>query len=185
VNGNSLDSRFSSSLLSPFQRWKLTILFLFYFSILIFPDSKSGASAILETSNQHLKDLRIAVEFKSLTSQAPGGVYLVPHLDDIRQLYGVIFVRRGLYKNGIFRFKMTLPPTYNSLGSTPQITFTPPIFNPLVDAKVFSYPTSPFLHLTPSDRCLKLSQWRRITWMESKETYFEFSFGVFEKDFLS
>lgn len=63
-------------------------------------------------------------------------MYLIPHLDDIRQLYGVIFVRRGLYKNGIFRFQITLPPTYNSLGSIPKIEFTPPIFNPLVDKKV-------------------------------------------------
>ncbi len=91
---------------------------------------------LIETSSQHLRDFRIAVEFKSLMTQAPGGVYLMPHLDDIRQFYGVIFVRRGLYKNGIFRFKLTLPPSYNSLGSTPQITFTPPIFNPLVDKKV-------------------------------------------------
>jgi ubiquitin-protein ligase len=60
----------------------------------------------------------------------------MPHLDDIRQIYGAIFVRRGLYKNGIFRFKIILPTTYNSLGSTPQILFTPPIFNPLVDKKV-------------------------------------------------
>ena len=60
----------------------------------------------------------------------------MPHLDDIRQFSGVIFIRRGLYKNGIFRFKMILPSNYNSLGSTPQIMFTPPIFNPLVDKKV-------------------------------------------------
>lgn len=93
----------------------------------------------LESSNQHIRDLRIAVEFKSLAKQAPGGVYLMPNLDDIRIFYGVIFVRRGLYKNGIFRFTMTLPPNYNSLGSTPQIVFTPPIFNPLVDKRVIFF----------------------------------------------
>lgn len=108
------------------------LFFLFFFLFFSLDDKHS----LLETSSQHLKDLRIAVEFKSLSKQGPGGVYLMPHLDDIRQFYGVIFVRRGLYKNGIFRFKMTLPSNYNSLGSTPQIIFTPPIFNPLVHPKV-------------------------------------------------
>jgi ubiquitin-protein ligase len=74
----------------------------------------------------------------------------MPHLDDIRQIYGTIFVRRGLYKNGIFRFKIILPTTYNSLGSTPQIIFTPPIFNPLVDKKVFTQISSQLPHLPTS-----------------------------------
>lgn len=60
----------------------------------------------------------------------------MPHLDDIRQHFGVIFVRRGLYRDGIFRFHLILPPDYNSSGSIPKILFTTPVFNPLVDDKV-------------------------------------------------
>ena len=76
------------------------------------------------------------VEFKHLITHAPGGVYLFPHNTDIRQLFGVIFVRKGLYSGGIFRFKITLPPEYNSSGSCPHVAFTPPIFHPLVDPNV-------------------------------------------------
>ena len=60
----------------------------------------------------------------------------MPHLDDIRQLFGVIFVRRGTYRNGVFRFQLLLPAEYNSVGSVPRIIFTTPVFNPLVDEKV-------------------------------------------------
>lgn len=84
-------------------------------------------------SATHLKDFRLAIEYKYLMRNAPGGVFLMPEFDDIRQLNGVIFVRRGLYRNGIFRFRMTLPKGYNALNAHPSIAFTPPIFNPLVD----------------------------------------------------
>ena len=75
-------------------------------------------------------------EFKHLVGHAPGGVYLVPHRHDIRQLFGVIFVRKGLHRGGVFRFTLTLPPDYNCAGSAPAVIFTPPIFHPLVDVQV-------------------------------------------------
>lgn len=83
--------------------------------------------------NTHLKDFRLAIEFKYLMKHSPGGVYLMPQFDDIRKLNGVIFVRRGLYRNGIFRFQMTLSKNYNSINNHPEIKFTPQVFNPLID----------------------------------------------------
>ena len=46
-----------------------------------------------EHSAQHLKDFKLAIEFKYLMKNAPGGVYLMPEFDDIRKLHGVIFLR--------------------------------------------------------------------------------------------
>lgn len=60
----------------------------------------------------------------------------MPQLDDIRKLDGVIFLRRGLYRDGVFRFQMSLPYNYNGWNSHPRIVFTPPIFNPLIDPEV-------------------------------------------------
>ena len=60
----------------------------------------------------------------------------MPQFDDIRKLDGVIFLRRGLYRDGVFRFQMTLPYEYNGWNSHPQIVFTPPIYNPLIDPVV-------------------------------------------------
>lgn len=86
----------------------------------------------LADSTQHLKDLKLAIEFKYLMKHAPGGIYLLPEFENIRKLHGVIFIRRGLYRNGVFRFQITLPKEYNSVNTHPEIVFTPPVFNPLI-----------------------------------------------------
>jgi ubiquitin-protein ligase len=86
----------------------------------------------LDSCSEKIKDFKIATEYKFLITGAPAGVYLLPEFQDIRKLHGVIFVRSGLYKNGVFRFRIDLPPTYNDINTHPLVTFTPPIFNPLV-----------------------------------------------------
>jgi len=87
----------------------------------------------MDSSAQHIRDYKLAIEFKYLMAHAPAGVYLMPEFEDIRQLHGVIFVRRGLYRDGMFRFVMRLPPMYNTSDTHPQIFFDPPLFSPLVD----------------------------------------------------
>eukprot|EP00599_Poterioochromonas_sp_BG-1_P007186 CAMPEP_0173150474 /NCGR_PEP_ID=MMETSP1105-20130129/10986_1 /TAXON_ID=2985 /ORGANISM="Ochromonas sp., Strain BG-1" /LENGTH=237 /DNA_ID=CAMNT_0014065625 /DNA_START=66 /DNA_END=782 /DNA_ORIENTATION=+ len=61
------------------------------------------------------------------------GIYILPELDNIRVLHGVIFIRRGFYREGVFRFRIDLPANYNEMGTYPLVTFTPPVFNPLID----------------------------------------------------
>eukprot|EP01038_Epipyxis_sp_PR26KG_P017243 gene17243-23776_t len=87
----------------------------------------------LEITSQHLKDFKLAIEFKYLMKNSPAGVYLMPEFENIRRLHGVIFLRRGLYREGVFRFIISLPSGYNDVNTHPQIFFTPPIFNPLID----------------------------------------------------
>lgn len=86
-----------------------------------------------EEREQALRDYKICIEFKHLKQHAPGGVYLVPSLNDHRHFYGVIFIRRGPYTNGIFKFQVRLPEQYNSLNSHPEITFSSYVYNPHVD----------------------------------------------------
>ncbi len=81
---------------------------------------------------QQLRDYKLSIEYKYLVDHAPGGVFLLPTLDNNRLLHGVIFVRRGLYRDGVFRFTITLPLLYNSVGTFPIVKFTPPIFNPFI-----------------------------------------------------
>jgi ubiquitin-protein ligase len=89
-----------------------------------------------DTSAKHIRDIKLAIEFKYMMKHAPGGVFLMPTLDNNRELHGVIFLRRGLYRNGVFRFKVLLPNAYNSINSHPIITFTSPVFNPLIHPEV-------------------------------------------------
>ena len=84
-------------------------------------------------SAQHLRNLKIAIEFKYLMKHAPGGVFIVPEFENIRRFHGVIFIRRGIYRDGVFRFVMELSSDYSSLGSHPKIHFTSKVYSPLVD----------------------------------------------------
>jgi len=82
---------------------------------------------------QALRNYKLTIEYKSLKQNAPGGVFLVPSLDDIRTFHGFIIIRRGMYAGGIFKFQLQVPPNYNDKNAWPQITFTTFVYNPLVD----------------------------------------------------
>ena len=88
-----------------------------------------------EEREQALRDYKVTIEYKHLKSHAPGGVYLIPSLDDLRHFYGVVFVRRGPFTNGIFKFQLQLPRLYNDVNQHPQIVFTSYVYNPHVDPK--------------------------------------------------
>jgi ubiquitin-protein ligase len=85
-----------------------------------------------EEREQALRDYKVTIEYKHLKSHAPGGVYLIPALHDLRHFYGIIFVRRGPFTNGIFKFELTLSPEYNDNNQHPRIAFSSSVYNPHV-----------------------------------------------------
>lgn len=89
-----------------------------------------------DSSSQHLRDFKLAIEFKHLMNHGPGGVYLLPEFDNIRKLHGVIFLRRGVYRDGAFRFVIELSTKYNGKNTHPKVYFAPPIFHPLIHPEV-------------------------------------------------
>jgi ubiquitin-protein ligase len=90
--------------------------------------------SLQEEREQALRDYKVTIEYKHLKSHAPGGVYLVPSKDNLRHFFGVIFVRRGPFTNGIFKFSLKLPPKYNDTDMWPQIVFSSRVYNPYVIA---------------------------------------------------
>jgi len=81
---------------------------------------------------QALRDYKLTIEYKHLRDHAPAGVFVIPSFGDLRRWYGAIFVRRGHFSNGIFKFRVDLPNEYNDVNTWPVITFYSKIFNPLV-----------------------------------------------------
>jgi len=79
-----------------------------------------------------LKDYTLLMEFKKLKHQAPPGVYVIPSAYSLRLWHGVIFLRKGLYKNGIFKFFLKIPESYPDNG--PKVLFISQVFHPLIDA---------------------------------------------------
>ena len=99
------------------------------------PSSSSSFVLIYDQAEreQALRDYKVTIEYKHLKSHAPGGVYILPSMDDLRKFYGVIFVRRGPYMNGIFKFILDLPLLYNDVNTHPIIKFTSRVYNPYVN----------------------------------------------------
>ncbi|KAL0076941.1 ubiquitin-conjugating enzyme/RWD-like protein [Phycomyces blakesleeanus] len=56
----------------------------------------------------------------------------MPSSDNLNVWYGVIFVHKGFYRSGVFKFRMTIPESYPNLP--PSVTFLTEMFHPLVDA---------------------------------------------------
>ncbi|KAL7522244.1 hypothetical protein ACHAWX_006936 [Stephanocyclus meneghinianus] len=81
---------------------------------------------------QALRDYKLTIEYKHLKQHCPGGVYLIPSFDDIRLFHGVIFVRRGSFTNGIFKFTLECDPKYNDRNLHPKVTFSSYVYNPHV-----------------------------------------------------
>jgi len=79
-----------------------------------------------------MRDYKLSIEYKHLKQHCPGGVYLVPSFHDLRLFHGVIFVRRGAFTNGIFKFTLRCPPTYNHVGTHPVVSFSSYVYNPHV-----------------------------------------------------
>jgi len=79
-----------------------------------------------------------------LKENAPSGVYILPSIADGHlqarennssspHFHGIIFLKRGMYKSGIFKFKIILPKHYNSANQWPHIIMTTRVYHPLVN----------------------------------------------------
>lgn len=79
-----------------------------------------------------MRDYKLTLEYKNLKQHCPGGVTIIPSYDDIRLFHGVIFVRRGAFTNGIFKFTLRCPTNYNEAGTHPQVKFASYVYNPHV-----------------------------------------------------
>ena len=80
-----------------------------------------------------LKNYQIMIEYKHLKQHVPPGIYILPSFHNMRTWCGVIFLRAGVWKSGIFRFTIDMPDTYPGNNSCPKITFLNQVFHPMVD----------------------------------------------------
>jgi ubiquitin-protein ligase len=86
-----------------------------------------------EGKSEELRLYKLTLEYKALRHQAPGGVFVVPSFSDLRIWHGVIFVRRGHYANGVFKFTVYIPPDYSDWNTWPKVIFSSKVFNPFVN----------------------------------------------------
>lgn len=58
-------------------------------------------------------------------------MYIVPQYDNITIWHGVIFIREGLYKDGIFKFEIKIPNEFPN--EPPVVQFFTQVYHPLIN----------------------------------------------------
>eukprot|EP01137_Pigoraptor_chileana_P031908 Opistho-2@20458 len=74
-------------------------------------------------------------DLRVLATRSPKGVYVMPSFDAMQQWFGVIFVRSGLYAEGVFRFKLLFQDTFPN--SWPIVRFMSQVFHPQINDSGF------------------------------------------------
>ncbi|KAL8438952.1 hypothetical protein Efla_005087 [Eimeria flavescens] len=72
----------------------------------------------------------VLIEYAKLPEFAPEGIYCLPSWTDVRSWDGVVFPRHGVYRGGIFKFRIAIPKKYPN--AAPTVAFLTPLFHPLV-----------------------------------------------------
>lgn len=73
----------------------------------------------------------LLLEYEHLQDVLPSGMYVMPSYDSLLTWHGVVFPRQGLYRGGVFKFELELPPDYPD--SPPSLKLLDDIFHPMVE----------------------------------------------------
>eukprot|EP01012_Entosiphon_sulcatum_P048003 TRINITY_DN6584_c0_g1_i1.p1 TRINITY_DN6584_c0_g1~~TRINITY_DN6584_c0_g1_i1.p1 ORF type:complete len:231 (-),score=38.45 TRINITY_DN6584_c0_g1_i1:8-700(-) len=82
---------------------------------------------------QQWRQLYMMTEYKQLRDAATNllrGIYVMPGPDCFKAWNGVLFMRNGLYRKGVFKFTITFPDDYPH--ACPTVKFTTRVFHPQV-----------------------------------------------------
>ncbi|KAI9302923.1 ubiquitin-conjugating enzyme/RWD-like protein [Cunninghamella echinulata] len=104
-------------------------------STTIYNDDDDDENSHPTLSSEYFKRYELLTEFINLRnpSHCPLGVYIIPSSDNLNVMYGVVFVHKGYYRSGVFKFRMFIPETYPD--HPPSVTFLTDMFHPLVDSQ--------------------------------------------------
>ncbi|XP_022123073.2 AKT-interacting protein [Pieris rapae] len=95
--------------------------------------SKESGSNMKELYSIFHQEYIIMAEYRMLQTENLEGIYVIPSYENSFLWYGVIFVRTGIYTEGVFRFTLSLPEKFPD-DKVPSITFTSQLYHPAVDA---------------------------------------------------
>uniref|UniRef100_A0A2K6S296 AKT-interacting protein n=1 Tax=Saimiri boliviensis boliviensis TaxID=39432 RepID=A0A2K6S296_SAIBB len=99
------------------------------------PTSAPGAQSTNSTHASYgpfYLEYSLLAEFTLVVKQKVLGVYVQPSYRSALMWFGVIFIRHGLYQDGVFKFTVYIPDNYPD-ADCPRLVFDIPNFHPLVD----------------------------------------------------
>lgn len=79
-----------------------------------------------------LVEQALAAEFVEICRNPIDGIFVSPSASNKFVWFGVIFIRKGIFGGGIFRFKINIPLDFPVSSDLPTVTFTQSIFHPLI-----------------------------------------------------
>lgn len=85
----------------------------------------------LDQIQSFMQQYTLLLEFQRMHECLPSGMYVSPSTQSIFTWHGVMFIRSGLYRGGIFKFQLDLPEEYPELP--PTFHFTTDIYHPMVE----------------------------------------------------
>lgn len=80
------------------------------------------------------KEYSITSEYNLVVKQSLDGIYVIPKAENSNEWMGVMFVRRGVYQGGIFRFNLIIPHLFPDSKDLPRVEFEQEIYHPLIDS---------------------------------------------------
>ncbi|CAD6186964.1 unnamed protein product [Caenorhabditis auriculariae] len=93
------------------------------------------AGAPLKFSHATLVHHALASEFTHFCRNPVDGMYVTPSASDPFKWFGILFIRRGIFGGGIFRFSLNVPMNFPYTSDLPEVIFDNAIFHPLIELK--------------------------------------------------
>ncbi|KAF1755484.1 hypothetical protein GCK72_022053 [Caenorhabditis remanei] len=82
-----------------------------------------------------LVEQALAAEFAEVCRAPVEGIFVCPSARNRFAWFGVIFVRKGIFGGGIFRFTIEIPSDFPASICLPRVVFSQSIFHPLICSK--------------------------------------------------
>ncbi|CAH1794636.1 unnamed protein product [Owenia fusiformis] len=95
-------------------------------------DKKTSTAKGNHSYGPFFLEYSLLAEYNQLQKQKLPGVYVIPSAKSALFWNGILFIRQGIYQEGIFRFSLHIPENYPD-GDCPKLVFDPPVFHPVID----------------------------------------------------
>ncbi|XP_065676817.1 protein AKTIP homolog isoform X3 [Hydra vulgaris] len=99
----------------------------------LLPSNENLHNENIKSYGPFFLEYSIAAEFNHVKKTRLPGVYVIPSAKDPLVWFGVLFIRQGIYQDGVFRFSIFIPSNYPD-GDCPSVIFKPPVYHPFINA---------------------------------------------------
>ncbi|ELT87326.1 hypothetical protein CAPTEDRAFT_21008 [Capitella teleta] len=95
------------------------------------PDPTALNASKTQSYGTFLTEYSLMAEYNLLMKKKLPGVYAIPSYKSPLVWFGVLFIRQGLYQEGVFKFTVYIPENYPD-GECPRLIFDQCVYNPSV-----------------------------------------------------